>query len=242
MKRIPVLMKRILVFLLAQAKRFALFLIVLTVAVVAGTTNLFSASVREFVVQSAAGALKVAGTTLANLLLAVLLINIAWSFRNSASLIVQKLLDQTSGADRGKVVVLKLFKAFYWLISIFVILSVCAPVLMSKLALALGLFLGALTIALQGLVLDFVGGLMTQFNRKVKEGDEVATEGLASATGKVLSVGYFSTIMESEKGIIHVPNREVWSRAVMTIKPKPPQSKIILPPGYEAKKTQEKEK
>ena len=84
---------------------------------------------------------------------------------------------------------------------------------------------------MQGAANDFISGVLLHFSPKLKEGDDISLVGL-EVKGKVLDIGYLSTRVEGPDGLLVVPNREVWSRAVKVGKPVKAPSPIILPPGY----------
>jgi hypothetical protein len=94
----------------------------------------------------------------------------------------------------------------------------------------------ALQLGYWGLAVFFVAAiiapdLLLHFSPKLKEEDDISLVGL-DVKGKVIDIGYLSTRIEGADGLLVVPNREVWSRAVKLGKPVKAPSPIILPPGY----------
>ncbi len=174
--------------------------------------------------------------SLQNLLLGGLLLSIAWLIYNPIRNILNRALDASHASQRGKIVVLRASQLLYWGIAIFLSASVIAPEALSKMFIGVSLFGAALTLALQGMMNDFICGVLLSFSPRFKIGDEVQLVGM-EVKGKVVDVGYLATIIETSDATVTVPNRELWSRATKNMKPAPPPpSKIILPPGYDFKK------
>lgn len=171
-----------------------------------------------------------------NLLLGGLMLAIAWLVYNPIRNILNRALDSSGASQRGKVVVIRGAQLLYWGIAIFLSASVIAPEALSKMFIGVSLFGAALTLALQGMMNDFICGVLLSFSPRFKIGDEVQLVGM-EVKGKVVDVGYLATIIETSDSTVTVPNRELWSRATKNMKPAPPPpSKIILPPGFDFNK------
>ncbi len=153
-----------------------------------------------------------------DLMVAAIMINVAWLFYKPFCLGLEKVLDKTGASDRGKVLSLKLSKFFYWAIVVFLVLTVTAAEFLSRFVVGFGVFGAALTFSFQGAANDFICGLLIQFSRKLVDFDKVKLEGL-DVEGTVTNVGYLSTTVDSDTAIIRVPNREIWGRAVKVKKP-----------------------
>lgn len=191
-------------------------------------TDFFSSAVREMVTKI----LEEYATKLVpmgiSFLLALMLLNIAWIAYTPLCSGVETFLRRSHTNQRTKDLLVKLLKFAYWAGAIILILTLTAGELMSKFVLGFSVLGAALTLSLQGAASDFICGLLIQFCKKVEDGQNIELEGL-NVKGKVLSVGYLSTVVDSEKAVIHVPNREIWGRAVKVAKPE--KTTLILTCG-----------
>lgn len=203
--------------------------LLLTLVVMAGGTLVFGKDVHEAVraqfVEFGAAMLPYA----IHMLVAFILLNIAWLLYGPLTAGLDRVLDKSGVSPRAKNLSSKILKTAYWGVIIFVVLGITAAEFLSKFAMGFGAIGVALTLALQGVANDAICGLLLQFCRKVNEGDDIEIEG-SKVCGKVLSVGYLSTLVKAPNGVDHVPNREIWSKTVRVVKPK---SSIIVPPGVE---------
>ena len=215
---------------LRNIRRFIPMLIVLALVAVAAATDVFSLGLQQAIRQALVDYAHKLMPFAIDMLIAAVLVNLAWVFYKPMTIGVEKVLEKTHASPRGKDLALKLFKFFYWMIVVFLVLSLTAAEFLGRFVVGFGVFGAALTLSMQGAANDFICGLLIQFCRKVTEGDQVKIEGL-DVKGKVAEVGMLSTTVDTATDVIRVPNREVWARAVKT--EKPAKSKIILPPGVD---------
>lgn len=204
--------------------------VVVIVALVAAYTDLFGHGVKETVHALLMDLWETAKPMLKNLLIGLFLVNIAWLLYSPLSSAFEKILCRSGCSPRTKDLSLKLFKFLFWALAVFLLFTFAAADVLGKFVVGFGVFGAALTLSLQGLANDFICGLMIQFSRKINEADNISLDD--KIQGKVLSVGYLSTVIDGEGAVIHVPNREIWSRAVRVLKPVPKKSLLWLPPGY----------
>ncbi len=204
-------------------------ILLLTVAIVAGGTDVFSSQVQEFVSTT----FKKRGAELMpmvwDLIIAGVILNLAWLLYEPLKKVALKAFDRTSVSPRGKQLGMKVVQLGFWGIATFLVLSMFASEFMGKFVLGFTLLGAALTLALQGAANDFICGVLMQSTQRVQPGDNIKVIGL-EVEGKVKDVGYFTTVVEGEDGVLSVPNRKIWESALKVKKPAP--SKLILPPSW----------
>lgn len=205
-------------------------IVLIILAVLAGATDVFSTTVHEIFSKSlkerAIGLMPYA----VNLLIILILANIAWLLYHPLMRALERVLNNSGASERGKQFAVKVLKLVYWATITLVILTFFASELMGKVVLGVGVFGAALTLAMQGAANDFISGVQMQFTKRVRSGDTIQIVGM-DVTGKVLDVGYTSTVVEAADCLISVPNRQVWDHAIKVKKPEPEQHHILMPPG-----------
>lgn len=216
-------------------------LILIALAVLAGATDIFSHQVREVVSRLFQEYAQKLLPFSVNALIGFVVLNVAYLAYAPIKSVLIRAMESSGASERGRNLVLRGLQLLYWGGAIFIALTIVAPDVLSKVFLGGSLFLAALTLALQGAANDFICGGLLQFSPRFKLGDNIQLVGL-DVKGKVKDIDYLTTEIESAEGPVRVPNREIWSRAVKVIKPEPPKSLIILPPGVslEKEKTEEK--
>lgn len=202
---------------------------ILALAILVASTNILGESVRDTVRSALTELTGQVVPLLKNLLIGLIVFNVAWVLYSPICRGLEKLMVQGGASPRAKELSLKLVKFVYWAFTLFLLFTFAAADVLGKFVVGFGVFGAALTLSLQGLANDFLCGLMIQFARKINEGEEIQIDD--KLQGKVRSVGYLSTIIDGETAVIHIPNREIWARAVKVLKPK--KSPLILPPGYD---------
>ncbi|MBX9690198.1 MAG: mechanosensitive ion channel family protein [Candidatus Obscuribacterales bacterium] len=225
------MLKRIFLTVVANYRKLLPTVVLITLAVLALGTDVFSQDVHETIRAVFTDYLVKLKPFAMDLLLAAILVNFAWLFYKPVTTGFEKVLEKTSASERGKDLSTKLFKFFYWAIVVFLVLSLTAAEFLSRFVVGFGVFGAALTLSLQGAANDFVCGLFIQITRKVNDNEQIKLEGV-DVKGKVVSIGSLSTIVDTETDVVHVPNREIWARAVKVAKPS--KSPIILPPGFDS--------
>jgi len=214
---------------LGQSKKRVLFtLVLIALAVVGGVTDSFSKVVHASLQQAFVDYFHKLTPFAVSLLVAAIMYNIASIFYKPICAGVEKVLEKSGVPQRGQDLSLKLTKFLYWAVTVFLILSLTESELLGRFVIGFGVFGAALTLALQGAANDFICGVLLQVTRKISVGDQIKIEGI-EVEGKVTSVSYLSTVVETEAEMIHVPNREVWSRAIKVAKL---HSSLIIPAGY----------
>lgn len=186
---------------------------VLILGLLAAVTDFFGQAVREVVSKALEEYATKIVPTVVNLLIAALLLNVAWLLYGPICSGVEVFLKRSGASQRGKDMLAKLLKLGYWGGSVFVVLTLTGSQLLGNLVIGFSVFGAALTLALKDVMNDFICGLFTQGSAKVTEGDVVELEGL-KVKGKVQSVGYLTTVLVSAEATTRVPNREIWARAV----------------------------
>ncbi|MBX9571096.1 MAG: mechanosensitive ion channel [Candidatus Obscuribacterales bacterium] len=215
--------------LLRNYRKLIPMALLVTLVVLAGTTTfLFGTGVHEAIRQQFAAFGAAMLPHVIHMLIAGIVLNIAWLLHAPLGKALDKIFETMGATPRARNLSTKIIKAGFWALVIFIVLNFTAAEFLSKLAISFGTIGVALTFVLQGVAQDAVCGLLVQFTRKVNEGDEIE---LDKVKGKVVSVGYLSTIVSVPEGTDHVPNREIWSKTVRVLKPK--KSPIILPSGFE---------
>jgi small-conductance mechanosensitive channel len=205
-------------------------ILLLAVAILAGATDIFSNTVHDVVGKLFADYGQKVLPFAIQALIGGIVINIAYLLYQPIRGGVEKALQRQGTSERGKNLALKTLQLAYWGLAVFLAAAIIAPDLLSKLFLGISLLGAALTLAMQGAANDFISGVLLHFSPKLKEGDDIALVGL-EVKGKVQDIGYLSTRIDGPDGLLVVPNREVWSRAVKVVKPVKAPSLIIIPPG-----------
>lgn len=192
-------------------------LLFVLVVILAGGTNVFSAAVHQLVAKVLQElATKVAPFAI-NCVIGVVIICLAKHLYSPMLKGMHKLLDSGHATLHHKNLVKRIIQAAYWLIVVFLVASIVAPDLLTKLIANLILFGAAVVVALQDMAKDIAGGFVLQFSptKKCDVGETITLIGMEAVTGTVKDIGLLSTIVETEKGIVTVPNRELWARAVL---------------------------
>jgi small-conductance mechanosensitive channel len=203
-------------------------IILLVIAILAGATNVFSTHVRELVNTTLKQHLAAFMPMAINLLIVVILLNFVYLLYHPSLCGLERILGKSEASERAKNFTLKAARALYWVGSVCVIVAIFAPEMMGKVVLGFGVLGAAITLALQDAAKNLISGLRIQFSDHALEGTAVKVIG-ADIEGTVVNIGYFTTVVATEKGEVTVPNTLVWEKAVLKKKPEP--SKIILPPG-----------
>lgn len=211
--------------LLRNYRKLVPTVVMLIIVSIAGGTDFFSVGVHKAMQGAFVDYFHKLQPLAIDLMVAAIMLNIAWLFYKPSCTAFENILARSGASERGKALSLKLGKLFYWVIVIFIVLSVCAAEFLGRFVVGFGVFGAALTLSMQGAANDFICGLLIQFSRKLADNDQIKLEGMDVA-GIVTNVGYLSTTLDSEGTVIRVPNREIWGRAVKVFKPK---SKILLP-------------
>lgn len=213
-------------------------LVVLTLVIVGGNSTVLSEQFHQFVTVTLKERVKGLVPIASDLLIGGTLLYIAWLLSPQLMKYAKKALDRTHASDRGKSLFMRGVQLAYWVIVVSSVLSMFAADLMGKMVLGATVLTAALTLAMQGAANDFISGLMMQFTQRLRPGDEVKVIGIAEVEGKIVDVGYLSTVVETADGVLSVPNRKIWESPLKVKKPAPPPppppSKLILPPGYDA--------
>jgi small-conductance mechanosensitive channel len=197
--------------------------VLITLAYLAGGTSVFDDRVHAI----ASKAFTDFGTQLLPsaiyLLFSLIVLNIAWAFYHPLKETTQKAMVRAHASERAQLFGIKAMGLLYWVAAILIALIIVFPDVFSKLLLGASLLGAAITLALQGAANDFICGVLLQFTPKFKVEDEITIGGLAldgkDVTGKVTDISYLTTAIVTTSGIINVPNRELWSRAVKVIDP-----------------------
>lgn len=232
------MLKHILDILLRNYRKLIPTAVLLALAFVAGGTDFFSKGVHDALQAALSEYAQKLMPFAIDLIVACFTINLAWLFYKPVCSGFEKVLERSGASPRAIDLSLKLLKFFYWGIAVILVFSLTAAEILGRFVIGFGVFGAALTLAMQGAANDFICGLLIQFTRKVVEKDSVKIEGL-DVQGVVASVGYLSTVLNGEGARIHVPNREIWSRAIKVIKPKSP---ILLPAGLDYPQAQGEKK
>lgn len=205
-------------------------IILMTIGILAGATDVFSAHVHRLVSTTLNERAKALMPMAVNFLIIAILFNIAYLLYGPAVATAERVLRQSGASDRGKTFALRAAKLLYWLLTTFTIVSIFAPELMGKLFLSFSVLGAAITLALQESAKNFICGLLMQFTRRVQPGENLKAMGGSDVEGKIVDIGYLFTVVEGENGTMTVPNTHIWDRSLLQ---KKEQSKILLPPGVD---------
>lgn len=164
----------------------------------------------------------------ANALIAVLFLSISYLFYKPARNALVKTLDNTGASPRGKTLLLRSMQSIYWVFTVFVVASVVAPEVLSKLFLGVSIISAALALSLQGVASDLICGIFLQMTKRFQPGDNIQIIGM-DVKGKVVDIGYLSCVIKVEGGNVAIPNRDMWAKPTKVNDP--PKSTIIIPTG-----------
>jgi len=89
----------------------------------------------------------------------------------------------------------------------------------------------AFALSLQGVASDLWCGIFIQVTRRYQVGDMVEVIGMEKVKGKIMDVGYVSTVVKVADGLVSVPNREMWAKPTK-ISQEEKKSLLILPDGF----------
>ncbi len=212
-------------------------ILLLTVAIVAGGTDVFSSQVQEFVSTTFQKRGAELMPVVLDLVIGGVILNLAWLLYGPMKKVALQAIERSGASDRGKQVGMKIVQLAFWGVAIFLVLSMFASQLMGKFVVGFSLLGAALTLAMQGAANDFICGVLMQFTQRVRVDDNIKVIGL-EVEGKVKDVGYLTTSVESEDGVLSVPNRKIWESALKV--KKCASSKLILPPDYTKSCSKEK--
>lgn len=166
-----------------------------------------------------------------NLLMAALFLSVSYLFYKPLRTALTKTLDRTSATDRGKLLLMRTMKLGYWAITVFVVATVVAPEILSKMFLGASIMSAAFALSLQGVASDLWCGIFIQVTRRYQVGDQVEVIGMEKVKGKIMDVGYVSTVVKVADGLVSVPNREMWAKPTK-ITQEEKKSLLILPDGF----------
>ena len=158
-----------------------------------------------------------------NMLVSLVILNLAYVFYHPLKDTTLKAMNTARTSERAQLFGIKALGLLYWFVALLVALTIVFPDVFSKLLLGASLLGAAVTLALQGAANDFICGVLLQFTPKFKVEDKVIIGGLSldstDVTGRVTDISYLATTIVTDSGVINVPNRELWSRAVKVIDP-----------------------
>ena len=166
-----------------------------------------------------------------NILMAALFLSVSYLFYKPLRTALAKTLDRTSATDRGKLLLMRTMKLSYWAITVFVVATVVAPEILSKMFLGASIMSAAFALSLQGVASDLWCGIFIQVTRRYQVGDMVEVIGMEKVKGKIMDVGYVSTVVKVADGLVSVPNREMWVKPTK-ISQEEKKSLLILPDGF----------
>lgn len=168
-----------------------------------------------------------------NLLIGLLFLSISYLFYKPLKVALNAALDRAGASNRGKVMLVRSLQLGYWLIVVFVVASVVAPEILSKLFLGASILSAAIVLSLQGAAGDLLSGIFLNVTKRFQPGDNIEVIGMDKIKGKVLDIGYLSTQVKLADGEVTIPNKDLWSKPVKVVAETKPVSTIILPPGYD---------
>jgi len=168
-----------------------------------------------------------------NLLIGLLFLSISYLFYRPLRTALQSTLERAGASPRGKTMLLRTMQLGYWLVVVFVVASVVAPDILSKLFLGASILSAAIVLSLQGAAGDLLSGIFLNVTKRFQPGDNIEVIGMDKIKGKVVDIGYLSTIVKLADGEVTIPNKDLWSKPVKVVADAKPVSQIILPPGYD---------
>ena len=168
-----------------------------------------------------------------NALVAVIFLGISYLFYKPARAALVRTLDTTGASSRGKTLILRSLQTGYWVFTVFVVASVVAPEVLSKLFLGVSILSAAIALSLQCVASDLVCGVFLQMTRRFQPDDNISIIGM-DVKGKVVDIGYLSTVVKVEGGSVAIPNRDMWAKPTKVNDP--PKSLIIIPDGVRIEK------
>jgi len=204
-------------------------IILLTLAALAGGTDVFSSTVHDFVQNTLKQRLTDFMPTAVNLLIAAICFNLAWLAHEPLKRVAEKAFERSGASERGKTLGMKVIVLVFWVVVIFTVLSMFASEFMGKFVVGFGAMGAALTFAMNGVANDFICGVLMQFTCRIREGDDIKLSG-TDIEGKIGDIGYLSTSIKTSDGTTTVPNRKIWESPIK--QKKAPPSKLILPDGF----------
>ena len=206
-------------------------IVLVVLAVLAGATNVFTSEVHKLVAKLFQDFAKQLLPFAVNALVGAIVLNLAYLLYHPLRNALLRVMKSGQASERHKNLIVRGMQLAYWGVALFVALTIVAPDVLSKVFLGGSFLIAALIVALQGVANDLICGIMLQFSPRCKKGDEICPIGLENAKGTVDEIGYLSTRIETADGVVRVPNREIWARAIKVVAPVKPPSLIILPPG-----------
>lgn len=192
--------------------------LVLGVGALAGFTNTLGETVRETVRRGIEQFTSSLTPYVVNFIILVVAINIAYVLYHPACHYLQKWVGKTKMEARSKEITFKVFKPLYWLVTLYVVLTLFAPDVMGKLTVGIGLFGAAIAVVLKDTFADIIAYGRMGYWQNVKVGDNIQVLGLADVKGRVIEVDYFQTRIEGPNGIDSIANRDLQAKGVRHLK------------------------
>ncbi|RTL40162.1 MAG: mechanosensitive ion channel family protein [Candidatus Melainabacteria bacterium] len=192
-------------------------IVLLTLAYLAGGTDVFSSTVHEHFSRALSEYGSSLGPFAANFLAGALFFWVCWAAHPLLKSWYERLLNRTAASDRLKALVSQTLKLSYWFIAAFVSLSFVAPDLLSKVFLGVSLFGAAIALAFKDIARDGISGFFLTFSPHFGLGDTIELVG-TTIKGKISAISYVQTSIETEEGTIVVPNGDMWSKSVKVYK------------------------
>ncbi len=192
-------------------------IVLLTLAYLAGGTDVFSTTVHDHFSKALADYGTKLGPFAANFMAGALFFWVAWVLHPLLKNQLNRLLNRTTATERIKSLIVQSLKLAYWFLSAFVALSFIAPDLLSKVFLGVSLLGAALALAFKDVARDAISGFFLAFNPHFNLGDSVELLG-TQVKGKITAISYVQTSIETDDGTIVVPNGDMWSKSVKVYK------------------------
>lgn len=161
-----------------------------------------------------------------SLLLAVVILVVTYVIARLVARILKRILSSDGVPVPSSSILVNIARASVWVIGLSTILSGCFGVDVDGLVAALGVGGIALSLGLQDLIKNFIGGLQITLMRIVEPGDHIM---VGSTEGIVQDVSWRQTVVKDYENNTHIiPNAEISASEVVQVKPEKIVTTVVV--------------
>lgn len=168
----------------------------------------------------------VAGDWFRALLLAIVIVVTTYAIARLVARLLTRILSSDGVPIPSSSILVNIARASVWVIGLSTMLSACFGVDVDGLLAALGVGGIALSLGMQDLIKNFIGGLQITLMRIVEPGDHIM---IGSTEGIVQDVSWRQTVVKDYENNTHIiPNAEISASEVVQVKPERLVSTIVV--------------
>lgn len=166
------------------------------------------------------------GDGLQTLLAAVLLIVATAIVSAAVTRVLRKLMQVDGSPLPESTIIINVARIVIWVVGLSIMLSTCFNVDVNALLAALGVGGIALSLGLQDIIKNFIGGLQVTLMRIIRPGDHIV---VGNVEGIVQDVSWRQTVVKDYENVVHlIPNAVITATTVAKVEPENLVSTVVV--------------